>query len=536
MLPIARFTLILAAILAPTSNAQDAPVVVEGTIVDSLSKLPLANVAVAVRYTRPPDGGRIMSVQNMQGAVALTGDDGKFRIEEPKHVPFKLHCELEGYVKKTADRVFELQPSGSAKDVVIGLDPEAQISGRIIDEDTGAPIAGVTVVARKVLDRTAGGSATDGNGWFVIRSLEPGDYALDVSTNTKPLARPRPNPPSKPGVAYRRTWYPGVHDSQGALPIQVPPGGKLDGYDIRLRAVPVLPVRGIVEMEGSPGPVHILLSEERGVGQMSIGTLEKPGPFEVINIPAGGYRLLAFSGMKDPAERRSAFVGFEVVDKPVEDLRLALSPGLKVTGELKTYGHDDPATDPLLRAKREQQLEAWLFPHGRALISGEEPVRVDSAGKFTFEGLPLDPRRVQVSNMPTGQIIRKLEYNGIEADPLFFELNPAAMSHHLKIHVGRLENSISGEVKRGDKPVEKAIIYGIEESTIHPWKSPAFVNGETGPDGRYRIAPLRPGAYRLLVLGNTRETLSVRERFLRGEGVKVTVKESTNAVQDFEMK
>jgi len=249
MSPIARFTLILAAILAPTSHAQDAPVVVEGTVVDSQSKLPLANVAVAVRYTRPPDGGRLMSVENMQGAVALTGDDGKFRIEEPKHVPFKLHCELEGYVKKTADRVFELKPGGAAKGVVIGLDPEAQISGRITDEDTGAPIAGVTVVARKVLDRTAGGSATDGNGRFVIRSLEPGDYALDVSTNTKPLARPRPNPPSKPGVAYRRTWYPGVHDSQGALSIQVPPGGKLDGYDIRLRAVPVLPVRGIVEME-----------------------------------------------------------------------------------------------------------------------------------------------------------------------------------------------------------------------------------------------------------------------------------------------
>jgi hypothetical protein len=536
MMMIVPIAAILAAGLIVIAQEQDRPVFVEGMVVDSLSKLPLANVAVAVRYTRPPDGGRIMSVQNMQGAVALTGDDGKFRIEEPKHVPFKLHCELEGYVKKTADRVFELKPGGAAKGVVIGLDPEAQISGRITDEDTGAPIAGVTVVVFKQVAIPAGGAQADENGRFVIRSLEPGDYTLSISTNSKPLARPRPNPPSKPGVAYRRTWYPGVHDSQGALSIQVPPGGKLDGYDIRLRAVPVLPVRGIVEMEGAPGPVHILLSEERGVGQLSIGTLEKPGPFEVINIPAGGYRLLAFSGMKDPAERRSAFAGFEVVDKPVEDLRLALSPGVKVTGEVRTYGHDDPATDPLFREKREQQIEAWLFPHGRSLIFGELPVPVEGTGKFTFESIAFDPRRVQVSNLPSGQIIRKLEYNGIEVDPLFLELNPAAMSHHLKIHVGSLENSISGEVKRGDKPVEKAIIHGVEESTIHPWKSPAYVNGETGPDGRYKIASLRPGAYRLLVLGNTRETLSVRERFLRGEGVKVTVKESTNAVQDFEMK
>ncbi|HNY42434.1 MAG TPA: carboxypeptidase-like regulatory domain-containing protein, partial [Bryobacteraceae bacterium] len=170
------------------------------------------------------------------------------------------------------------------------------------------------------------------------------------------------------------------------------------------------------------------------------------------------------------------------------------------------------------------------------LIGGELPVPVDDAGKFAIEGVALDPRRVQANNLPSGQIIRKLEYNGIETDPLFLELNPAAISHHLKIHVGRLQNGISGEVKRDGKPVEKAVIFGADESTLHAWKNPTFVSGETGPDGRYSITALRPGSYRLLVLGNMRESLGIKERFLRGEGVKVKVEETTKAVQDFELK
>lgn len=74
-------------LLAALAAAQDRPVVVEGVVVDSQTRVPLANVAVAVRYTKPPDGGRIMTAQNAQGAVTLTGPDGRFRLEEPGRLP-----------------------------------------------------------------------------------------------------------------------------------------------------------------------------------------------------------------------------------------------------------------------------------------------------------------------------------------------------------------------------------------------------------------------------------------------------------------
>ncbi len=533
-------TVSIAAILAVSlllpAQGQDKTFIVEGTVVDSLSKLPLANVAVGVRYTRPPDGGRVMSVLNMQGGVAVTGEDGRFRIEEAKQVPFRLHCELEGYVKKTDIRVYDLKPGETVKGAVIGLDPEAQISGRITDEDSGAPLAGMVVGALRQSVLPAGSSTTDAGGRFVIRSLEPGEYKLRVSAKERPRARPTPNPPSKPGLAHQLTWFPGVQDAQGALSIQVPAGAKLDGYDFRLRKQPVLPVRGVVEMEGSSDPVVIMLSEERGTRQQNIGTLDKPGPFEVINLPAGSYRLLALSQSKEKAGQHRTFVGFELLDKPVEALSLVLLPGVKVTGEVRTRGQDDPSADPLWREKRHKKIEVGLFPHGRAPSYSDLPVPVDDAGKFTIEGVAVESRRVETLNLPQGFVIRSLEYNGIESDPHNLELNSAAMSHHLKVSVGPVDNGISGEVKRNGKPVEKAVVWGARESSLDPWKNPSAISAETGAGGRYSIQSLPPGTYRLLVLGEIIETLGAKDRLLRGEGVTVKIEKTTRVVQDFELK
>ncbi len=523
--------------LASVAVTQDKPVVVEGTVVDAQTKVPLANVAVAVRYTKPPDGGNIMTAANAQGAVTLTGADGRFRLEETKTVPFKLYCGLEGYVKQTGSRVFELKAGESASGVTLSLDPESQISGQVLDEDTGKPVSGLAVSLVEEGVYPAGGATTDAEGRFTIRSLAPGEYKLAVTASAKPRLKPAAKTPAGAVLAYPYTWFPGVGEVSGAMAVRVPAGAKLSGYDFRLRKQPVLSVRGEVEMDGASGPMQFMLfeSRDRGATTWTVGTLDKPGPFELTGLAPGSYLLQASAINKRQAERRRASVTITLVGKPLEDVRLNLLPGVRVTGDVRTYGHKEAKTDPLWLEKRDKPLQIGLMPHERPLMGGDLPGPAGEQGQFVIEGVSMEPYRVWAPDLPAGFVVRSLLYNGAEADPSWFELNTAAVTHHLTVSIGRVDNSLAGVVKRGDQPVDQAAVMAVREGLIDPRRRPDFLYAKTDASGRYSIAPVPPGIYRVLGLNGQKATFGARQRFLNGEGVKVEVGPSTQAVVDLEL-
>lgn len=524
--------------LASIVLAQDKPVVVEGGVVDARTKVPLANVAVAVRYTRPPDGGRVMTFQNAQGAVTLTGPDGRFRLEEPRTVPFRLYLELEGYVKQTASRVFELKPGESATPVALELDPESQIAGRVFDEETGKPVSGLTVVLWRESGLSSGSGRTDAEGRFLIRSVPPDEYRLSVLASEQPAVKPAPKAAAGAASAYPFTWFPGVIERSGALILQVPSGAQLSGYDFHLKKSTVLAVRGAVELEGIGGAVALTLVEnsDRGTMHRSLGTLEKSGPFELTGVPPGSYILCAFNVTAKGAERRHACTPITLVDKPIEDVRLTLLPGVRVTGEVRTYGHKDGKTDPLWTDKQGAAIQAGLQPHLRAPLLSEVPGPLSKSGEFVLEGVSMEPWRLSTRDLPQGYIVRQVLYNGTEVDPGWFELNPGAVTHHLAVLVGKVDNSLQGVVKRGGQPADQAIVVAAREGLSDPRRRPDFLYGKTGAGGRYSIAPLPPGTYRVLVFAAPEQTFAARQRFLNGEGVKVEIGLTTQATADLELK
>ncbi|GEM_PF-1646417 len=524
--------------LCAPAAGQGKGVVVEGVVIDAQTKVPLANVAVAVRYTRPPDGGNVMTAENAQGAVALTGEDGRFRLEEPKIVPFRLYCELEGYVKKTGGQVFELKAGESATGVTVALDPESQISGRVFDEETGKPVRGLTVMAQVYGTVPVGSSSTDEEGRFIIRPLEPGEYKLAVSASEKPRVNPAVKQATGAGLAYPYTWFPGVSEASGAMTIQVPGGAKFSGYDFHLRKQTVLSVRGELDMEGVAGPIQFFLveSRDRGTTHWTIGTLEKPGPFEVTGLAPGSYLLQASNVTTNRADRRHASAAIDLVDKPIEDVRLKLLPGVRVTGEVRTYGHKDEKTDPLWTENHGKAIKAGMLPHQRAPFLSEVPGPVGEHGDFVLEGVSMEPWSVSTRDLPPGFIVRSAMYNGVEVDPGWFELNPGAVTHHLTVFVGHVDNALSGRVKRGDQAVDQAIVMAVREAPIDPRRKPDFLYGKTDASGRYSITPVPPGVYRVLAFSEPRATFAARQRFQNGEGVKVEIGPSTQAVADLELK
>ncbi len=524
--------------LSTPAAAQDKPVVVEGVVVDAQTKVPLANVAVAARYTKPPDGGRIMTAQNAQGAVTLTGADGRFRVEETKTVPFRLYLELEGYVKQTGSRVFELKAGESAAGVALELDPESQVAGRVFDEESSQPVSGLTVVLWRESGLASGSATTDAEGHYAIRSVAPGDYRLAVSASDRPKVKPAPKTAAAASLAYPYTWFPGVTEMSGAMTLQVPSGAQLSGYDFHLRKRTVLAVRGTVELDGINGPIQLTLMEstDRGTMHWTLGPLEKPGPFEVTGLRPGAYVLGAFNETRTGAERRHVTLPITLVDKPLEDVRLKLLPGVRVTGEVCTYGHKDEKTDPLWTDKQGANIKAGLLPHLRAPFLSEVPGPVSRRGEFALEGISVEPWQVSVRDLPQGYIVRQVLYNGAEVDPGFFELNPGAVTHHLAVLVGRADNSLQGVVKRGDQPVDQAIVMGIREGLIDPRRRPDFLYAKTDASGRYSFTPVPPGTYRVLAFSGPERTFAAKQRFINGEGVKVELGLTTQAVADLELK
>lgn len=527
----------VALVLVSAAFGQDKPVVVEGIVVDAISKAPLENVAVAVRYTKSPDGSGVISALNMQGAVALTDAGGRFRIEESKTVPFRLYCVLEGYVDKTDSRVHELKAGQRAAGVTIALEAEAQISGRVVDEESGAPVAGMVVgVFRYGLLPVKSGK-TDGEGRYTIKGLPVGEYEMAASPAERPQAAPwKKRAPDKGRAGYQRTWYPGVLDAGAALAVQVPPGGRLDGYDFKLRKLPVLAIRGVVEAEGMADRVSFTLSQTNAGRQshMSAGILERAGAFEIADVPPGDYRLQVSSLPEGGKGRRHASAAVHLSDKAVEDLRLTLLPGVRVTGEVRLYGGKDGEGSPW-RDERETRMKVGLLPNQRAPFMSDVPQPLPADSRFAIESVSMEPWSVSATGLPPGHVVRAVMYNGLPVVPGSFELNAGAMAHHLTVLIGPVSNSLTGRVTRKDQAVEKAIVVGVLESELAEGRIPTFIRGETDASGHYSVGAIVPGVYKLTALTDMMQTFTLRTRLAASDSKRVEIGESSNEALDFKL-
>lgn len=517
--------------------AQDKPVVVEGIVVDAISKAPLENVAVAVRYTKSPDGTGVIGAHNMQGAVALTDAGGRFRIEESKTVPFRLHCVLEGYVDKTDSRVHELKAGERASGVTVAMEAEAQISGRVVDEESGAPVAGMVVGVFRYGLLPVKSTKTDGEGRYTIKGMPAGEYEMAASPAERPQAAPwKKRAPDKGRTGYQRTWYPGVVESASALAVQVPPGGRLGGYDFKLRKSPVLAIRGVVEAEGMADRVSFTLTRNAPGGKMheSAGVLERAGAFEIADVPPGDYQLQVSSLPEGGKARRHASAAVHLSDRAVEDLRLILLPGVRVTGEVRLYGGKD-GEGSSWRDERETRMKVWLLPNQRAPFMSEAPQPLPADSRFAIESVSMEPWSVSATGLPPGHVVRAVLYNGLPVTQNSFELNPGAMSHHLTVLIGPVSNSLTGRVTRKDQPVEKAIVAGVLESELADGRMPTSIRGETDANGNYSVGAIVPGVYKLTVLTDMMQTFTLRTRLAASDSKRLEVGESSNEVLDFKL-
>jgi len=275
-------------------------------------------------------------------ARARTDGSGRARLalEVRRHRRGTIRVEAPGLVAQ--QRLFS--PAGRFPSLGFRLQPEAVLSGRVIDE-TGAPVGGATLEARAESDPTSAAPLQrangDAQGRFSLRGLPPGSYAL--------IARAP------------------LHELTVLPKVQTP--STREGLQVVLVRTSAL--RGEVRTaQGSPAPKAIVTAAGSGLWPPRSLETDAQGRFELSPLPAGIYELRAKLGgsVSAPAE------GVVLEPAAASFVTLSLVPGADLRGRVV-----DAATG--------LPLAAEVIVVEDALSAVPARTKTDAKGEFVVPGL-----------------------------------------------------------------------------------------------------------------------------------------------------
>ena len=196
--------------------------------------------------------------------------------------------EAAGFFKRENVR-FRLDSLLTPARLDIELVPESSVSGRVLDEE-GNPVAGVPVQITQAIRGTGTtwsifGATTDREGRYQVDGLRPGAYLA--------MARPKAKVRAD-GRVRGNTYYPSAQTRDQATPLVLRGGTELTGCDIRLLALPVHAIRGMVYDEaGKPANAAVTLTSSEALEPPQAHAQAHDGVFEFPEVASGDWRLIA---------------------------------------------------------------------------------------------------------------------------------------------------------------------------------------------------------------------------------------------------
>lgn len=220
---------------------------------------PIAGAVVATEFTR----------------VGSTDSTGKCQID-----PASLGLPLAGELTASAEGYgTETKYYRSPSTVIFKLLPQSRISGRVVEKETGNPVAGIAVDMGD-----APLAVTDTDGSFMIRGAPPGTYRIR---------------------GRNKLWYGNLEPS-----ISVGPASVVE--NVRLEVTHGFVIRGKVFVNDRP------VSNQQVSGGETVATTNAFGEYELDAVPPGQYTLEVSGGEPQQAlYRHNSSVRISVVDRDV---------------------------------------------------------------------------------------------------------------------------------------------------------------------------------------------------------------------------
>jgi protocatechuate 3,4-dioxygenase beta subunit len=284
---------------------------VSGTVLEAGTNTPVAGAQVTLMsFALRPQPGR-----PPEPLVATTDQNGQYRFEALESGRYRVSVQKAGFATMFGPGLPEatLKAGERKTDLNVTIQRGAAIVGRVLDEN-GEPIANAHVMAWRRppvpngaaaagrLGLIPAGSAAQTNdlGEFRLFGLAPGEVYVQATSGPDfgRSASPRPTVPLA-------TYFPGIADVVGAMPITLAAGQTSGEITIRMVSAPAFQISGVITDEGGRpvenALVRLLLERTPGeppmpfMGRMQSARSDKAGNFTISGVVNGSYTLLAIA-------------------------------------------------------------------------------------------------------------------------------------------------------------------------------------------------------------------------------------------------
>ena len=262
-----------------------------------------------------------------------TDSDGHYRFENIQDGKYRVMYATNDYYwtgeTRGDQQRFEMISGAAPIKLIAHMSPLPHLSGRVVD-GRGDPVPGarVDIDGKQIVFTTD----ADASGKFDLH-WRPGTYTLSA---VAPASWKPPDPEEDTGRAlgWARTYYPGTAVADAATKIQLHPGMDLADLVIKLRAVPVHAVRGVLlNPEGAPMPKQsVVLQEGRELPWKKTAQSDAEGAFEFPDVPDGDF-LFYFEASRG-SDKLRADQWITVAGRDLENVKLRLEAPFAVSGKL----------------------------------------------------------------------------------------------------------------------------------------------------------------------------------------------------------
>lgn len=465
---------------------------IRGTVTDPNTNQPLQGVNVTMQE------GNGAIYPDTKYDRATTDSQGAFRFEPPKAAQYVVRVSKAGYTRTVgiSDQgsaiLTEEKPSAL---FTFFLQREGELSGVVIDDETDKPLSGFRLGIRsfgstngRIAGRGAAAATTDADGKF-RQGIPAGAYLVEIQSQKTAQARVMTQFTAEDIAAtdlgYRSQFFPGGIGADLTLSIPVTSGGSSNVGTIRARQQPLY--RVYVNLDKSSCPLEGPFSVTENLLRFESNEPRVPtlpcGPFLLTHVTPGNYDIEIKAGNLTASAR------YTVAEQNIE-IPLRLSSGTAMQGTIK------PAEG--VENLSFERLKVSFGPVAGSVPMAEvQPHDVDDKGRFEFPNLQSKRRKVQVAGLGAEYFIKEVRYRG-SAQPgnIFYYTGDG----ELEIEIGRSPASISGSIMIQDKPLPGADVVFMRWPATPDDDRDAIRHITADADGKFQIAGIVPGEYRLFAV------------------------------------